>query len=632
MSWMSLSLALLSLGWSDITLSPSKGDRLHQAYQRSIAGLDRPSERTVQTLKRLDLERSYRRDAENALRSLENAVLTSPEPELVYAMAELSWIEGKRLDKKRNPVALHRYIDVVAYSYDFLCDPELAAGRQPSDPRFRLAMDLYNGGLERLIRAAQSEGRIEPEGTIRLKVHGKEQVFRVSLQDSPWTANDVDQIILCSDFEVAGLISGSYQYGLGVPLIGVRHTDKAMSSLERFYPPEMAFPLTAFMRPNSKLRSPMGKDAPPREVTIELIDPVRHRALNTEPPIALESDLTTPLAYMWSRTDLSKYRWTGLLKPDQAQERAGLMLIRPYEKGKIPVVMVHGLASSPLAWIPMLNELLRDPRIQSRYQFMLYVYPTGVPIPIAAAGLRDALGQAEAAFNPSKDDPAFDQMILLGHSMGGLLSHAMSVHSDDKFWELNSDKRFEEIVGPPEVLAELRRYYKFEPLPFVKRVVFMATPHRGSELSRGVVGRVSNSFIGEPDRVINLLGQLLKENPDAFDRRNFQRLPTSIETLRPDSKILLALMRMRPNQGVIYHSVMGALKPGPRPETTDGVVPYTSSIFEGVASELVVRSDHGVQKNPQAILEVRRILLEHTAKLEGGASQTAQAPQATSPR
>ncbi len=115
--------------------------------------------------------------------------------------------------------------------------------------------------------------------------------------------------------------------------------------------------------------------------------------------------MTTPLAYMWSRTDLNKFRWTGLFRPGQVADRAGLMLIRPYEPGKIPVVMVHGLMSSPLAWIPMLNELLRDPKINQNYQFLLYLYPTGMPIPIAAAGLRDSLEEARAQFNADGSRP-----------------------------------------------------------------------------------------------------------------------------------------------------------------------------------------------------------------------------------
>ena len=133
------------------------------------------------------------------------------------------------------------------------------------------------------------------------------------------------------------------------------------------------------------------------------------------------------------------------------------MLIRPYEPGKIPVVMVHGLISTPLAWIPMLNELLRDPVIQTKYQFLLYMYPTGVPIPIAAAGLRESLGQAKMMYDPDGRDPAFDQMVLLGHSMGGLFSHTVAVASGDRFWRLYSDRSFDYILGDRDVLAELKR-------------------------------------------------------------------------------------------------------------------------------------------------------------------------------
>ena len=108
---------------------------------------------------------------------------------------------------------------------------------------------------------------------------------------------------------------------------------------------------------------------------------------------------------MWSRTDLDRYRWTGLLRPEHALERANLLLIRPYEPDKIPVVMVHGLISTPLAWIPMLNELLRNPKIQEHYQFLLYMYPTGVPIPIAAASLARIAAAGQAVVQSRRPRP-----------------------------------------------------------------------------------------------------------------------------------------------------------------------------------------------------------------------------------
>jgi triacylglycerol esterase/lipase EstA (alpha/beta hydrolase family) len=373
----------------------------------------------------------------------------------------------------------------------------------------------------------------------------------------------------------------------------------------------MGFSLTAFVIPVSKLRNG-AKVEDNQDLTLALVDPLRTRSVGM-PAIPVESDLTTPLAYMWSRSDLDRLRWTGLLRPGSAAHRAGLLLIRPYEPGKIPVVMVHGLASSPLAWVAMVNDLLLDPRIQERYQFMLYMYPTGIPFPIAAAGLRETLQQAEETFqiqNGGRPDPAFSKMVMLGHSMGGLLSHAMAVDSDQKFWELNSPVDFTRIKGPPKVLDELQRYMFFSAQPFVERVVFLAVPHRGSDLSRGVVGRMSSNLIFPDDHVSNLLNQLVRENPDAFPRR-FRKVPTSIETLDPDSPYLKALLTMKWGPKVVYHSIIGFEKPEGKENTTDGVVPYKSSHIDGAASELLVQSHHGVQSNPYAIMEVHRILLEH---------------------
>jgi pimeloyl-ACP methyl ester carboxylesterase len=610
-------LAATALTWGEITLQPSKGDRTFSAWQQSVASLDGPSPRTLETLRRYDLEGRYRRDPANALAGLEGYARQGPETELVFALAELSWVEGRRLDRRRQAEALDHYLDAVAYAFDYLFDPELAAGRHVTDPRFRLACDLYNAGLDRLIRTAQANGRIQPGDTIRLKIHGREQALRIVLKSS-WRSEDVHRLLLASDFEVSGLDSRSRsQYGLGVPLIAVRVADEAgqeqgpaPAGEARFYPREMAFPLTAFLRPTSKLRDDPGAGDGARDCTLDLVDTLRPDQ-QAYGPFLLETDLTTPLAYMWSRTDLDRYRWSGLLRPGDAAGRAGLTLLRPYDPAKVPVVMVHGLASSPLAWIPMLNELLRDPLVRGRYQFLLYLYPTGVPIPIAAAGLRDALREARREFDPNGDSPTFQRMVLLGHSMGGLLSHAMAVDSGTRFWELNSDRPFEEVLGPPEVLEELRRYLFFEPVPFVRRVVFLATPHRGSELSRGVVGRVGAGLISEPDHISKLLSRLVRDNPDAFDSRRFRRLPSSIETLEPDSPVLTALLAMRPGAGVTFHSIIGSIRPGGVAGSTDGVVPYRSAHFEGAASERVVRSDHGVQRDPEAIREVQRILREH---------------------
>ena len=194
-------------GWSDITIQPSRGDHAAFSYQRSVASIDRPSERTLETLRRYDLYNEYRREVNGCLLRLENAAQKRPEAELVYALAELSWIEAKRLDHRRKPQAIDRFLDAAAYAYDYLFDqnPILAEGRGPSDPRFRLAMEIYNAGVDRLIRAAQTKGQIEPQNgeAIPFKVHGREQALRIILQSSPWHATDIHK--LSARFRLRGI-------------------------------------------------------------------------------------------------------------------------------------------------------------------------------------------------------------------------------------------------------------------------------------------------------------------------------------------------------------------------------------------------------------------------------------------
>jgi hypothetical protein len=634
------------LGWSEIEIQPSRGDRAAAAY-RSVATLDRPTERTIETLRRYNLERDYSRrfrpDVNGVMLRLEKLAQQRAEPELVYALAELSWIEGKRLERHREPQALDRYLDAAAYAYDFLfdLDPVLAQGRKPADPRYRQAMELYNAGVDHLIRAALTQGQIRPENgkIISFKYHRAERKLQFVLKDSPWKSTDVHKLMLVADFEVSGLNREEHQYGIGVPLIAIRETatDKQgrRDDAEQFYPFEMAFPMTAFLVPNSRLRDSRADAGEARVCTLWLVDPIRTQTVGPDKnqQMAMEIDLTTPLAYMWSHTDLDRFRWSGLMRPEKNLERANLLMMRPYDPDKIPVVMVHGLISSPLAWIPMLNELLLDPVIQKRYQFLLYMYPTGVPIPIAAASLRDSLEKARRMYDPDGRNPNFNQMVLLGHSMGGLLSRMMTVSSGDELWRLYSDRSFDsEIVGPRDVLDELRRYLFFEPFPYISRVVFLATPHHGSDLSRHMVGRVGTSLISDPDHINKLLYRLSKDNPRELDSRKFRRFPTSIETLDTDSDILQALLSMKPGPRVLYHSVIGSNRPTGIPQSTDGVVPYHSSHVDGVVSEKVVRSGHGVQEASEAINEVKRILREHVGAARPVAGvQEARGPAGPSP-
>ena len=640
--WMAVAA---SIGFVDLNFQATKSDRAHSALARSLSQFDKPSERTMETLTRQGLNKRYKTDPTRVLASLERTAQgQKDDADLIYALAELNWLEGRRhdqtklisFDRQRDQV-LDRYLDALTYAYDYLFSPALAAGRQPSDPRFRLACDIYNAALERLIRTALVKGRVPMGEFIELTLRGQKAKVRLAVDEgSPWPRNEIGEMMFASDYELTGVETQTRQYGVGVPMIALRKRPKsddnpAAASLERFLPSEAAFPLTAFMHPKSRLEQPLDKKGD-EEFVVELIDPIRFRQVGSDPKalLPLEFDLTTPLAYMWSKSeqfrDADREKISNLIKPGDLSKKSGLTLLRPYETGKIPVVMVHGLASSPLTWIPMINELMNDPRVRESYQFMLFAYPTGAHVPIAMSSLREALWQARAQFNTEGTAPDFDQMVLLGHSMGGLLCHSLAVSSGDRFWQLHSDRPFKEILGPPEVLTELRQFLFFEPMPSVRRVVYLATPHRGSDLSRGMIGRVSSSLIEDSDHIQKLLSTLIADNPDAFDRKRFRRLPNSIETLSTNNPVLTALMEMKSGPDVTFHSIIGANRPGPPADSTDGVVAYRSSHLDGVASEKLVRSDHSVQKSPEAIQEVRRVLIEHLVKVRPAAGTPTPAP------
>ncbi|MCY2934149.1 MAG: hypothetical protein NT172_08295 [Planctomycetota bacterium] len=640
--WMAVAA---SIGFVDLNFQATKSDRAHSALARSLSQFDKPSERTMETLTRQGLNKRYKTDPTRVLASLERTAQgQKDDADLIYALAELNWLEGRRhdqtklisFDRQRDQV-LDRYLDALTYAYDYLFSPALAAGRQPSDPRFRLACDIYNAALERLIRTALIKGRVPMGEFIELTLRGQKAKVRLAVDEgSPWPRNEIGEMMFASDYELTGVETQTRQYGVGVPMIALRKRPKsddnpAAASLERFLPSEAAFPLTAFMHPKSRLEQPLDKKGD-EEFVVELIDPIRFRQVGSDPKalLPLEFDLTTPLAYMWSKSeqfrDADREKISNLIKPGDLSKKSGLTLLRPYEPGKIPVVMVHGLASSPLTWIPMINELMNDLRVRESYQFMLFAYPTGAHVPIAMSSLREALWQARSQFNTEGTAPDFDQMVLLGHSMGGLLCHSLAVSSGDRFWQLHSDRPFKEILGPPEVLTELRQFLFFEPMPSVRRVVYLATPHRGSDLSRGMIGRVSSSLIEDSDHIQKLLSTLIADNPDAFDRKRFRRLPNSIETLSTNNPVLTALMEMKSGPDVTFHSIIGANRPGPPADSTDGVVAYRSSHLDGVASEKLVRSDHSVQKSPEAIQEVRRVLIEHLVKVRPAAGTPTPAP------
>jgi pimeloyl-ACP methyl ester carboxylesterase len=260
----------------------------------------------------------------------------------------------------------------------------------------------------------------------------------------------------------------------------------------------------------------------------------------------------------------------------------------------------------------MVEALEADPSLRDRYQFWTFGYSTGDPIPFSALRLRREIDEARRKFDPNGTDTAFDRMVVVGHSMGGLLAKMMVQDSGPRLWQLLSNRPFEKLTGDPEDRDLFRHALFFKPRPEVRCVVFIATPHRGSRVVQGLLRRLGVRLVRIKEPLRAAYERLLARNGPAFFREERREgLPTSIEELEWGSPVLTGLSELALASGVTAHSVIPDQRDPPRPGGGDGLVPYDSAHLDGAASELLISSGHLCQDNPDVIRAVRRILTEY---------------------
>jgi pimeloyl-ACP methyl ester carboxylesterase len=611
--WILTALALATLGCSTgITVRRTAGPGLLDDVRASIIESEELSPRTRQTLRRLDLEDLYEHDRRSAQARLHDLAVRSPQPDLLFALAEMSYLMARQAEQTKSACPCTHYYFCAAYAYHYLFDNR-ANGPNAYDPRFRLACDLYNTSLAKCIRNAQSVGLLDPRCQLRFR-GSCEFALSVVHHGFPWPPSEFGPLLFCGDYTTVGLPNQYRTYGLGVSLIGTRapSPQDEMAPGHAFYPREVSFPVTAFFRFEGTLAD-LGAC---RSGRLELFYPLAIRTVEIHgASIPLETDLTTPLAYFLSRSDLNGIEYTGFLNVDKVEKKAGIYMFEPYQPGKIPVVMVHGLLSSPLYWTPMFNDLRSNPKLREHFQFWFYLYPTGNSYLAAGADLRRSLAELRAELDPQGRDPALDQMVFVGHSMGGLVSKLLTIDSGGDFWRLVSSKPLESLVAEPQTKTELQPVFYFEHQPSVRRVVFIGTPHHGSNLSPSPPARLAARLVQLPRDMIAAVADVRRENPGLAEKQI--RVPTSVDSLAPNAPCLEILAARHTPPGVHYHSIIGDIT-GKGEKGNDGVVTYASAHLDGVDSELVVPASHTVlHHHPRSVLEVTRILFEHLREFQG---------------
>jgi pimeloyl-ACP methyl ester carboxylesterase len=621
----SIVLAMLFVpACTNIGVREIKRPRLFGQLQRSAPQSTALSPRSMQTLRIYDLDHVYERNPDEAAERMREQTVREPHPDGIFALCEMHYLRGQASEKKRPADAIEHYYRACGYAQHYLlasCDDESKPAaadcttpltpRDAFDPRFRVACELYNDGLCRCLRTAQRIGLLDARRTLRLPRGDTTESLPVVHSGFAWKPEEFGALYVSSDYEVVGLPNHYHDYGLGVPLIAT--LSKNAAAQNGYYARELGFPVTAFLRFEGSLND----IERPGAARLELYNPKTIEAASLGgKTVPLEADLTTPLAHSLNGRKVDEIGLLGFFRADAVRAQAGIKLLEPYQPGKIPVLFVHGLLSTPVTWAPMFNDLQADPTLRDRYQFWVYYYPTADPYLTTAADLRERLDHLRAELDPNHRDAALDRMVIVGHSMGGLVSKLLTVDGGDDYWKLVSDGPFDSVKARPEVRERLRSTFYFQRRPDVARVVYLGTPHRGSKLSPSLLARESLRFVRLPQMLMDAANELAQENPNL----KLKQLPTSVDLLNPESPAL-AVLATEHNQRVHYHSVIGVAAKSKASlaylltgDDTPGdeVVPYSSAHVEDVESELIVPASHFyVHQHPLAVREVRRILMEH---------------------
>jgi triacylglycerol esterase/lipase EstA (alpha/beta hydrolase family) len=378
--------------------------------------------------------------------------------------------------------------------------------------------------------------------------------------------------------------------GIGAPLVAVARAENPQFR-QQYRLPRVYAPVTAAIRFSGQ------------KAELDFVDPMKtdRIALNKRTfPLAI--DFSAPTAMLIARERPERLGFSRVMDPQKYADTARLCQLQQYDPTRIPVIFVHGLQETGASWAPMIDSLRDNPWIRKRYQFWFYSYPSGYPYPYSAALFRRDLGGIDRAF------PNHKRVLLIGHSMGGMICRLMITDAGDKIWR----DFFATSPANTPLANDTRKLLEealvFNHRPEVQRVIFISTPHRGSKFAAGPIGRIGAALVRTPRSFTSIYAStkpLLVTDPAA---RTLKRMPNSVDTLEPNDRFVLAVDKLPITPGIPYHSIMGDRGRGDAPNSSDGIVPYWSSHLDGAKSELIVNSGHGAQYNPQAIGEVIRIL------------------------
>jgi len=563
---------------------------------RALTSSTALEQETRNTLRDEDLLSLYKKDSHAAITEMAKRFKADPTPGRRLALAEMSSDSADLMTEPQPLGALGRYLDAAWLTRD----GANAASKQGVETPERTMYAYVSARVARLLRdQPKTAGRTR-------KVAGSFRTWQLTLDTSDGKVDprDYDIVVPASWLKTDGIKWKSItQDGVGAAMVGHRAATPERKEVDPLIPPPgRGFPLNArieFDGPKARL------------VMQDLMDRAK-----TSKDVPLAANFSAAVSFSYYADVRRMNRLEALLRPGEYEDYMGMYSLRPFDPDRIPLVLVHGLMSSAEAWFPFINLLLADPAVRQHYQIVLFNYPTGVPISRSAAELRGALKDYQKRYDPNRSNPNMRNMVILGHSMGGIISNTQVRSSGDRVYDAIFTKDLHELGLEETQKQEIKAFGFFEANPDIDRAILLAAPLRGSAFATNRIGQFGANLIRLPFDVVDaVFGKI--EVIDALTdvaQQASQRPTNSVTSLRPDNPLLGAFLSCPVRPGVQIHSIVAQNDPdAPIEEGTDGFVPYTSSHLDEAVSEVVVKgADHrGMVERDETLQEVWRILRLH---------------------
>ena len=493
---------LLAACAAPVTVERVDPRSVHRELTANVLTVGEESGASRNVLYRWDLTERFESDPEGALAQLHAAVAggRAGRDEL-FTLAELSFLHAEQTGKQEY------YLAAAVYAYALLFPHGAADPLYPVDPRLRVAADLYNRGLTSGFASAD-RSVVELRGGTWALPFG-ELTVELDPKWLRWGDRRLVNFVPVAELEVRGLRERYRRTGIGAPLAASTAPFAPDAKLRDFVGRATKVPVTALLRLDDPRRSlATGRITGALEIydgyTNDVVEIDGQRVpLEVEPSAAFAYTLSESAIWDWElRGFLVGDLLKGLVVATKLGEaRAQLLFMQPYRRGRIPVVFVHGTASGPGRWADMLNSLENDPWLRTRFQYWFFYYDTGNPVTYSADVLRTSLRLIVEQLDPDGTDAALRQMVIIGHSQGGLLTKMTAIDSGTELWNTVSSRPLDELVLREPTREEFRRTLFLKPLPFVRRVIFIATPHRGSYRCRELGRPVGRRLRESPQRI-----------------------------------------------------------------------------------------------------------------------------------